>query len=334
VRYGLALPHYDFSGPDPGPVSYQRVRDMARSAERLGFGSVWISDHFFLSLGRYGGSSERNGSLEALTTLAALARDTERVRLGALVVGAPFRPPAILAKMATAVDLLSNGRLDVGLGAGWYEDEFRAFGYEFGSTSARFEILEEAMEVLSALFGEGAADHEGKRFRLEGAVNRPGPAQAGGPPLWLGSKGGPRSLRIAARLADGWNTVWRWTVEDYAERVKHAHEACEREGRDPQTLRLSVGLYTLVGEDRADLERRYREMQEWAPGHSLDGQALEEYSHGALAGTPEEVAVTAARFEELGVEEIIVSPAPLPFAVPDPSMLEVFSESVISATAR
>jgi alkanesulfonate monooxygenase SsuD/methylene tetrahydromethanopterin reductase-like flavin-dependent oxidoreductase (luciferase family) len=264
-----------------------------------------------------------------MTTLAALARDTERVRLGTLVLGAPFRPPAILAKMATAVDLVSGGRLDLGIGAGWYEDEFRAFGYDFGSTNDRFEILEETMVVLKALFADGPVDHAGKRFRLTGAYNRPAPAHAGGPPIWLGAKGGQRSLRLAARLADGWNTVWRWTLEDYADRVKAARVACEQEDRDPETLRLSVGLYTLVGEDRPDLERRYRIAQEWAPRGSLGRQSLEEYSRGALVGTPEQVLETAARFQELGVEEIVVSPAPVPFAIPDPSMLDVLSEAVI-----
>jgi probable F420-dependent oxidoreductase len=333
MRYGLSLPHYDFSGPGPGPVSYERVRDVARMAEAFGFGSLWVSDHFFLSLARYGGSDDLNGSLEPMTSLAALARDTDRVRLGTLVLGAPFRPPAILAKMATAIDLLSGGRLDLGIGAGWYEDEFNAFGYEFGATNDRFKILEETILVLRALFEDGPADHEGARFRLDGAYNRPVPVQPGGPPIWVGAKGGPRSLRLAARLADGWNTVWRWTVEDYAERVAEARTICERIGRDPDGLRLSVGLYTLIGEDQADLERRYRAMQEWAPGGSLDGMSLEDYARGALAGTPGQVEETAARFGALGVEEIIVAPAPLPFAVPDPSMLDVFSETIIRERA-
>ena len=331
MRYGLALPHYDFSGPHAEPVTYERVRDTALSAERLGFHSAWISDHFFLSLARYGGGAELHGSLEPMTTLAALAEDTERLRLGTLVLGAPFRPPAILAKMATAIDLLSGGRLDLGIGAGWYEDEFRSFGYDFGSTGDRFETLEETLEVLKALFEEGPAEHRGKRFRLEGAYNRPEPVQPGGPPVWVGAKGGPRSLRLAARLADGWNTVWRWTIEGYSERVREARTICERMNRDPETLRLSVGLFTLVGEDRSDLERRYRAIQEWMPGGALDGQSLEEYSRGALAGTPEEIIETAGRFAELGVEEIILSAGPLPFALPDPSMLELFSESVIRA---
>src|SRR5436190_2220412 len=129
MRFGLALPHYDFSVPGGSPVSYEQVREHARSAERLGFHSVWISDHFFLSLARYGGGPELYGSLEPLTTLAALAAETERIRLGTLVLGAHFRPPAILAKMATAIDLVSRGRFDLGIGSGWYEEEYRAFGY-------------------------------------------------------------------------------------------------------------------------------------------------------------------------------------------------------------
>jgi probable F420-dependent oxidoreductase len=331
MRYGLALPHYDFSGPGDGPVGFEGVRDAARHAERLGFHSVWLSDHFFLSLERYGGGPEPQGSLEPMTTLAALAVATERVRLGTLVLGAPFRPPGILAKSATAVDLISGGRLDLGIGAGWYEDEFRAFGYEFGSTNDRFEVLEETLEVLRRLLRDGdeAVDHDGPRFRLRGAFNRPGPVRPEGPPLWLGAKGGPRSLRLAARLCDGWNTVWRWTVEDYAERVEVARRICEEAGRDPATLRLSVGLYTLVGEDRADLERRYARLQEWAPGGSLDGQALQEFARGAFVGTPGEVRALAERFEALGVEELVLSPASLPFALPDPSELEVVASAVL-----
>jgi probable F420-dependent oxidoreductase len=331
MRFGLALPHYGFSWPGDEEASFERTADVARLAESLGFHSVWISDHFFLSLERYGGGKELNGSLEPMTTLAGLAALTERVRLGTLVLGAPFRPPGILAKMATAIDLVSGGRLDLGIGAGWYEEEFEAFGYEFGSVGDRFDLLEEAMEAIRLLFSEEPADFQGKRFRLAGAYNRPAPAQPNGPPVWLGSKGGPRALTLAARLADGWNTVWRWTVEDYRERAAELERICEREGRDPATVRRSVGLYTLAGEDRRDLDARFRALQRWAPGGSLDGTSVEEYAQGGLVGTPEAILDTCARFSDLGVEEIIVNAAPVPFAVYDPSMLELFSESVIRA---
>jgi probable F420-dependent oxidoreductase len=329
MRFGLALPHYDFSGPDAGPVTFERLRDVAQHAERLGFSSVWVSDHFFLRLTRYGGGPEVHGSAEPLVSLAGLAMVTERVRLGTLVLCSAFRHPGIVAKMATAVDLLSGGRLDLGIGAGWYQEEYDAFGYPFGSVGERFEVLEETFDVLGLLFGEGPASFQGKHFRLDGAYNRPAPEAR--PPMWLGAKGGPRALRLAARHADGWNTVWRWTAADYAERVDEARRICEQVGRDPASLRRSVGLYALVGEDRADLASRYAAMQRWAPDGVIDAVSLEEWATGALVGTPEEVRGTVAQFEELGVEELIVSLGPLPFSVYDRSAMDAFAESVVTS---
>ena len=331
MRIGLALPHYDFSAPDGGPVSHGRVVEAARTAERQGFDSVWISDHFFLSLERYGGSPGPQGSLEPLTTLAALAVSTERIRLGTLVLCAPFRHPGLVAKMAAAVDLYSGGRLDLGVGAGWYGEEFDAFGYEFQETGDRFSALEETLAVLGLLFGEEPADFDGRHYRLRGASNRPRAVQRPRPPLGLGAKGGERSLRLAARHADGWNTVWRWEVGDYREAVGRARRACEAVGRDPATLRLSVGLYSLVGEDRADLDDRYERLRRWAPGGALDDISLEEYARGGLVGTPDRALQTLSAFAAIGVEEVIVAPASLPFAVPDPGMLEVVAAHVIPA---
>src|SRR6185369_2921256 len=145
MRVGLALPHYDFSLPGVSPVTFEAVAEQAVRAERLGFESVWVSDHLFASLERYGGDATRYGSLEPLTTLAGLAQRTERVRLGTLVLSAGFRQPAVLGKSATAVDQLSNGRLELGIGAGWFEDEYAAFGLEFGSVGERFSLLEETV---------------------------------------------------------------------------------------------------------------------------------------------------------------------------------------------
>lgn len=331
MRVGLALPHYDLSLAGGEPVTFARVAEVATTAERLGFDSVWMSDHFFTSLERYGGDAGPRGSLEPLTTLAALAPMTERVRLGTLVLSAGFRHPAVLAKSATAIDLLSGGRLDLGLGAGWYEPEYRAFGYPFGSTGERFRLLEETLEVLGRLFAEGPATYEGARFSLHDAYNHPRPAQSPRPPIWVGGKGGPRLLDLVARLADGWNTAWRWTPEAYAERVTAARAACERVGRDPATLRLSLGLFTVLGQDEADLERRYALMAERLPAGVAGKMPLETLRAECLAGTPEQALERLAAFAQLGVEELIVSPAPIWFALPDPSMLDLLAEAVIPA---
>jgi probable F420-dependent oxidoreductase len=334
MRIGLALPHYDFSAPDGAPVSWERLAEVARRAEALGFDSVWVSDHFFLTLDRYGGRGGTYGSPEALTALAALATVTEHVRLGTLVLCAGFRHPALVAKSAATVDLLSRGRLDLGLGAGWLQEEYRAFGYEFGDLDHRFEVLEETLVALALLFGEGPSTWEGRHFRLQEAFARPRPAQQPRPPLWVGGKGGPRLLRLIARHADGWNTAWAWTPEGYAERVQALARACERESRDPASVRLSLGLYTLIGENERDLAARYRALQGWTPGDWLDGVPLEEWGRDKLVGTPEQVLDRLRAFADLGVEEVICSMASLPFALYDESALELLAETVMPAARK
>jgi len=335
VRIGLALPHYGFSFPDASGVTWPGLLDAARRAERLGFDSVWVSDHFFLDLERYGGPAEPHGSIEAFTALAALATETERVRLGTLVACAPFRHPAIVAKMATAIDLMSGGRFDLGLGAGWYEREFEAFGYKFGTVGERFRRLEETVHAVSALFRqEEPIDLSDGEVRFAGAFNRPRPVQPTGPPIWVGGKGGPRLMRLVARHADGWNVVWRMTPEAYAERLAVLDHACAAEDRDPSTVRRSLGLVTLVGEDERDVAERYRALQAWTPGRTLDDVSLEAYTKDTLTGTPEDCLKRLARFAELGVEELIVSAASLPFAVFDWSMVELLAEAVIPEAHR
>jgi probable F420-dependent oxidoreductase len=334
MRIGLALPHYDFSFPDADRVTWDGMADAARRAESLGFDSIWVSDHFFLDLARYGGSERLAGSLEPFTALAGLGVVTDRIRLGTLVACSGFRHPGIVAKMATAIDLVSEGRFDLGLGAGWYEREFRSFGYSFGTTGRRFRQLEETVEAVRALLGEGPIDLHGEHVDLSGAYNRPRPAQEGGPPIWVGGKGGPRLLRLVVRHAAGWNTVWRWAPGDYGEKIRDLERISREEGRDAATVRRTVGLYTLVGEDERDLGRRWAALQRWTPGGALDAVAIEAYAGDTLTGTPEACVKRLARFGELGVEEVIVSAASLPFAIFDWSMVELFAETVVPEAHR
>jgi alkanesulfonate monooxygenase SsuD/methylene tetrahydromethanopterin reductase-like flavin-dependent oxidoreductase (luciferase family) len=190
------------------------------------------------------------------------------------------------------------------------------------------------MGYLDALFGDEPASFRSERFELREAYNHPRPVQEPRPPLLVGGKGGPRMLRLAVRLADGWNTVWRWTPEAYAERAAAVRETCERQGRDPASFRLSLGLFTIVGEDAADLAGRYELMRERLPAGVVDAVPLNELRQDGLVGTPAEVLERLERFATLGVSELVVCPAPVWFALPDPSMLDLLAEAVLPSAKQ
>ena len=327
MRFGLSLPHYGFSLPS-GQIAFEDAAGWARRAEELGFDSVWVSDHFFYSFARYGADPSPIASLEPLATLAGIAAVTNRVRLGTLVLCAAFRHPALLAKAATSIDLLSGGRLDLGLGAGWMEEEFEAFGYRFRSLGERFAILEETVEVVQELFGGEAVTRDGPNVTLREAVLAPAPDRP--PPVWLGGKGGPRLLRLAARRADGWNMVWRISPDAYARKVSDVREACEAEDRDPATLGLSIGLYSLIGENEAAARAAFERGRAAAPGDAMTADDDDSWRADTLSGTPEQILERVAAFESLGVREIIVAPWVLPFAIHEPEQVDLFAERVIA----
>ena len=329
MRFGLSLPHYGYSLPTQ-QITFADAAEWARRAEALGFDSVWVSDHFFYSFARYGADPSPMASLEPLTTLAGIAAVTNRVRLGALVLCAAFRHPALLAKATSSIDLLSGGRLDLGLGAGWMAEEFEAFGYRYGSTGERFAILEETVDVLKQLFTGESVTYDGPNVTLREAVLRPAPDRP--LPLWVGGKGGPRLLRLAARLADGWNVVWRMSPEAYVGKVADVRAACEAAGRDPATFGLSVGLYSLIGEDEAAARAAFERGRAAAPGNAMAEDDYETWRADTLSGTPQQVLERVAAFESMGVGEIIVAPWVLPFAIHEPEQVELFAERVIAAS--
>jgi probable F420-dependent oxidoreductase len=326
MRFGLSLPHYGFSLPS-GTISYDDVIGWARRAEEIGFDSVWLSDHFFYSFARYGADPSPIASLEPLSVLAAVAGATRRVRLGSLVLGAPFRHPALLARSVAALDRLSGGRFELGLGAGWLEEEFEAFAYRFGSSGERFTALEEAVEVIDRLASGDRVSFEGRTATLRDAVLRPAPAS--GVPIWLGGKGGPRLLRLAARWAAGWNVVWRMSPKAYRAKLENVRAACAAEGRDPETLGLSVGLYSLIGENEAAARAAFERGRAAAPGDALASDDYERWRADTLSGTPDEVLERVAAFEDLGVQELIVAPWVLPFAIHQAEQVELFADRVI-----
>jgi probable F420-dependent oxidoreductase len=339
VKLGFALPHYDYSFPDSsapgsGPVTFERVAGYAERAEAAGFAELWVSDHFWSDLSRYGGPGGRRGTLECWTTLSALATRTRAVRLGSLVLAAGFRPPGLLAKMAATLDQLSGGRLDLGLGAGWNEDEFRSNDLPFPSPGERLARLEECLQVLRRMLSDSGtpASYQGRYYRIDNALMNPGPVQRPHPPLWVGGKG-DRMLSVIARAADGWNVSWAITPEQYEQRLEVLRGACARAERPLDSVRRSVGLATLIGRDADDLAERWRRLRAWAPGGALDGVELARWAAPRLVGAPDQIVEQLRGWQDRGVEQVVCSLASVPFAIFEDEQLDLLAELVLPRLA-
>jgi len=318
VRIGLALPQYDYSLTGESPLSWESVLTYAATADASGFDSLWLSDHLFLDIGKYGGSPEPRAALEPLVTLAALARTFPRLRIGTLVLCEALRPASVLAKALVTLDRVSKGRLDVGIGAGWYEPEYEAIGMTLPSPGERIARIGEAVDVLVGMLDADADQHpvtvDGRFHRAVGATSLPPAVQRPRPPVFIGGKG-DRLLRLVAERADGWNTCWAWTFDAYRERLDVLERECARVGRDPATVWRSLGLYALCGEDERDLTRRFTRLRQQNPG-VLDATTLDEWRIGRLVGTVDEVREQAAGWVDLGVETLILGVGAVPFAAP------------------
>lgn len=332
MRLGLALPHYDTSLKGR-PASWDGVRSVAKLAEDAGFHSVWASDHLFLDWSKYGGSNEVRGSLECWSTLAGLAAVTSRVRIGSLTLCNDFRNPGLVAKMAASLDLLSNGRLDLGMGAGWYEPEYRAAGIPFDRPRVRIRRLGESVDIIGRLLAGDEVTFKGEHYTIDGAVCLPAPKQRPRPPIWVGGKG-DLLVATAARVADGWNFSWIGNIEAYKGRASVADDACRQLGRDPQTLRRSVGAYVLAGRDDADVRRRFERLAERTPSDVLTAVSFEEFRSRGVVGTVDEVVDVLGRLGEMRVEEVVVSVGALPFQVADEDDVELIGTEVAPALGR
>jgi probable F420-dependent oxidoreductase len=240
-RVGVQLPEVERR------VDWPELLAMARTAEAVGFDSLWMGDHLLYDLP--GGVTR--GPWEAWTSLAALAAVTERIELGPLVAATSFHAPAMLAKMAATVDAISGGRLILGLGAGWNEREFRAFGFPYDHRVSRFE---EAFTIVRRLLREGRVDFEGAYHRVDDCVLDPGPARPGGPPLMLGSHS-PRMMRIGLPHVDAWNVWWsRYgnTPDGFAAVNERVRAAAASAGRNPDEVEATAAVLVAMpgGEGR------------------------------------------------------------------------------------
>jgi len=312
MRFGLALPQYDYSVPNERPLRFETIVEHARVAAESGFESVWLSDHLFLDIAKYGGPPDREACFDPVVTLAALARRVPDVRLGTLVFCEALRPAAVLAKALATLDRVCGGRLDVGLGAGWYEPEYADIGMTMPAPGVRLERLAEAVEVVKGVLAPGPFTFDGAHHRAAAASSLPPPLQVPRPRVFVGGKG-DRLLRLVARHADGWNTCWSWTFDSYRERLQVLERECERIDRDPATVWRTLGLYALCGEDQRDLARRFELLRANTPRGVLDGVDLAEFRVGKLVGTVDELRDQVAEWEGLGIESLVLGVGAVPF---------------------
>ena len=309
MKFGIQVGHLG------GPL--EELRRLWRFADERGFDWFSVSDHFQETPGR-GGDGECFDSITMLTTAAV---ETKRLRIGCLVFCISYRHPIVLAKAMTAIDLLSEGRVTCGLGAGWHEPEYRSYGIPFPRAGVREDQLEEYAQALRLLFDEPHADLTGTHYRLDHAPNFPKPSQKR-LPIWIGGGGEKRTLRTAARFADGWNVPYL-SPADWVAKSAILDTWCEREGRDPRAIARTVNVGFYMGADAAGAERaQERFAREWGSPEPRPGH---------LRGTAPDATRTVDEYRAAGVEQINIAVRAGPY---DWDALAAFAENVMPPFQR
>jgi F420-dependent oxidoreductase-like protein len=279
-----------FTEPQQG-ASYEQILRVAQAAERLGFGAFFRSDHY-LSMGGTG----LPGPTDAWTTLAGLARETSTIRLGTLMTSATFRYPGPLAIQVAQVDQMSGGRVELGLGAGWFEQEHASYGIPFPDTKERFDRFAEQLAVITGLWSTAEGElysFAGEHYRLSDSPALPKPAQRPRPPVIIGGLGKRRTPQLTARYADEFNLPFV-SQEVTAAQFDRVRQACEEVGRNPKELVYSNALVLCCGATEEEVRRRADAI----------GRDVDDLRENGLAGTPDEVVERIRQFEELGSERI------------------------------
>jgi F420-dependent oxidoreductase-like protein len=289
LDFGVQIePQYGFT--------YEQIKEVAQAAERLGYESIWVSDHFFMTP-----DTVDTNCLECYTVLTALARDTRRLRLGAMVASQSYRNPALLAKVASSLDHISGGRLNFGIGAGWKEAEYKAYGYPFPAPAVRIRQLDEVIEVCRRMWTDDRASFEGRYYAVRDALSAPKPVQK--PlPIWVGGTG-TQTLRVAAKHADAVNFSWSQPTGFFGERLKVLDRHCRKIGRDPSEIRRSAGLMIILDETQEGVDERLKQLR-----MNRDTEYMRYLSRQPpnVTGTPDDLAELLREYASLGVDHFIL----------------------------
>jgi len=309
IKFGVFLPFYAFRKQKTS--LFNRLQDVVLECERLGYHSVLLDDHLMLN---------KMPILECWTTLSALSSATENIRLGIMVTCNSFRNPALLAKMAATVDNISNGRLELGIGAGVQKNEHNAYGFPFPSTKARIERMNEAVEIIKKLWTEEKASYNGKHYMIRDAVCEPKPVQKPYPPITIGGGGEKLTLMVTARHADRYDWGYLPSLELYTHKLKVLEKHCDAVGRSFNEIEKScwpAGQIS-IGDDRKELEKK---VSLWLP----KGVILEDFMRTSFVGTPEDCIKQLRQYMNLGVTHFMLFFADLP----DLRGLRLFAENVV-----
>jgi F420-dependent oxidoreductase-like protein len=318
LRFGLFTPQgwrmdlVDIKGP---AEQYEAMSRVAREAERLGFDSVWLYDHFHTVP-----EPTLNTTFECWISTAALARDTKTIRIGQMVGCNGYRNPAYLAKVASTIDALSNGRLDFGIGAGWYEHEWLAYGYGFPDAPTRLKMLAEALPIFKAMWTEDYATFEGKFYQIDGAINEPKGVQKPHPPIWIGGGGEKVTLKLVAKYGD-YSNYAGMNVEEFKRKSEILKEHCETLGRDYNEItRSASGDVYVLGPN----EKPSAAVIEKAFGKA---QTLDEFRRNNFMGTAQELIDYLGERVDAGVQYFIFY---VPGAAYDLEPVQRLAEDVVA----
>ncbi|MFN0070989.1 MAG: LLM class F420-dependent oxidoreductase [Chloroflexota bacterium] len=300
--------------------TYAEMLALARRAETAGFNGFFRSDHYHPM-----NVPIDSGATDAWATLAGFARETSTIRIGVLVSPMTFRHPSEFAKLVATVDQMSNGRLEVGMGAGWFEKEHVTYGLPFPPPAERFDRFEDALEICTRLWSDGPASYEGKQFSLANAPGYPKPIQRPHPPIIIGGRGARRTPALAAQFATEFNSFGA-KPDVFSERRQRVMDACTRIGRAPESLVYSVMCPTIVGRDESDLRRRCQLRLDFnGQGDDVNEWIGQMQTGGSLVGTVESVAARMKAVEQAGCQRFYLQLVP----VDDDGMLELIATELV-----
>ena len=313
VQFGCFIPQgwkMELASISGAEAKWAKTVEIAVLAEELGYDSVWVYDHFHNVP-----VPAHEAVFECWTVMAAISQRTSRVRLGQMVGCAPYRNPGLLAKVTSTVDVISGGRLDWGIGAGWYDQEFRGYGYEFPEAKVRIGMLRETVEIVKAMWSEPDVSYDGRYYQLAGAQCDPKPVQRPHPPIWIGGGGEQLTLRVVARHADRSNFGGK--PNEWAHKAEVLKQHCKAVGRDYDEIMKTISGEVFVRETEQEILD--------AGTRSMWGEPLESWREGNLVGTPEQVSEKVQTYLDLGCTGFV----PWCSDYPDDTTLRLFAEKVI-----